>query len=106
MSYKDTPYFHVGRASDLVGKDRILYRFLEMVPGILSVGSLILTVFLSAFYPFYAAIFIIAFDLYWLLKTLYLSAFLRRNWKRLKHNRDADWKTKLAHFKYDHLYLY
>ncbi len=104
MSYKDSPYFHIGRATELSGNDRIIYRLFEMVPGILSWGSLIATILLSYFYPVAAAIFIIIFDLYWLLKTLYLSYFLHRNWKRLKHNLAMDWKEHLSHLKYEHIY--
>lgn len=104
MSYKDSPYFHVGRATDLQGRDRVIYRLFEMVPGFLSGGTLIATIFLSYYFPVAAAVFIIAFDLYWLLKTLYLSFFLRRNWKRLKHNLALDWKAQLEHLKYEHIY--
>lgn len=104
MSYKNSPYFHLGRATELSGGDYALYRFFEMVPGILSWGSLAATVVLSYFYPVAAAIFIIVFDLYWLLKTLYLSFFLGRNWKRIKHNMSADWKALLSHLKHEHIY--
>jgi hypothetical protein len=58
--YLKTPYFHVGRASELTGRDRKLYRALEMVPGFLTWGTLLGTVFLSYFAPTAAALFIIA----------------------------------------------
>lgn len=104
MSYKHSPYFHVGRATELSGGDRVLYRFLEMVPGLISWGTLLGTVLLSYFAPVAAALFIITFDFYWLLKTLYLSFFLSRNWKRLRHNISADWQSQLNHLKYEHIY--
>ncbi len=104
MNYKDSPYFHVGRASELKGRDRALYRFFEMVPGILSFGTVIITIFLSRYVPTAAAIFIIIFDLYWLLKTIYLSAFLRQNWKRTKHNLKINWTEMLEKTKYEHIY--
>ncbi len=103
MRYKNSPYFHVGRASDLTGKDKVLYRFLEILPGTLSVGTLVGIVFISAFLPIYAAFFIIAFDLYWLLKTIYLSAHLRQNWKRMKHNTELDWSERLSNIRYDNI---
>lgn len=93
--YHHSPYFHVGKASDLQGKDRILYRFLEMVPGLLSWGTIIGTILLSIFAPVVAAIFIITFDLYWLLKTFYLTMHHFHNWKRLKFNLATDWQKKL-----------
>ena len=72
MGYKDTEYLHVAHARDLKGKDRILYRLFEIFPGFLSWGTLIGIVLLSIYKPVVAAIFIIVFDLYWLLKTAHL----------------------------------
>ena len=95
MEYRQSPYYHVGNANDLVGKDRVIYRALEILPGFLTWGTLIGVVLLSAFLPTYAAIFIIAFDFYWLLKTTYLSVHLRQNWKRMKHNMELDWAERL-----------
>lgn len=94
---------HIGRASELEGSDRALYRFFEMLPGFLSWGTIILAIVLSKWVPVWAAIFIIIFDLYWLLKTIYLSAHLRRNWKRIKHNLDVDWQEQLRNFNYGHI---
>ncbi len=102
-NYQSTPYFRVGRASDLTGGDRVLYRFLEILPGLLSWSTILGTVVLSYYAPVAAAYFIIAFDLYWLLKNVYLSIHLRHNWKRIQHNLSLNWKEKLAPFKYDHL---
>ena len=53
--------------------------------------------------PVYAAVFIIAFDVYWFFKTIYLSAHLRQSWKRMKHNIALDWEERLKNFKYDHI---
>ncbi len=104
MDYSKTPYFHVAHARDLSGWDRVLYRFLEMIPGFISWGTLIGVVLLSIFYPVWAAIFIIVFDLYWLLKTVNLSFHHYYSWKRMKHNIRVDWHRMLENFKYEHLY--
>ncbi len=103
MNFKDSPFFHVGRASDLSGRDRTIYRLLEIIPGTLSWGTFLGIVFTSIYIPVYAAFFIIAFDLYWLLKTIFLSAHLRQNWKRLKHNTALDWSERLSNLKYDNI---
>lgn len=103
MEYKDTPYFKVGRASELTGSDRVLYRALEILPGFLSWGTIIGVILLSIYAPIVAAYFIIAFDIFWLLKTIYLSAHLRHNWKRLKHNMALDWAEMLSKLKYEHV---
>lgn len=103
MDYIKTPYYSVGKATDLTGKDRVIYRFLEMIPGMLAWGTLLGTIILSRYAPVVAAIFIIIFDIYWLLKTIYLSTFLRQNWKRLKHNISVDWSAMSANLKSDHI---
>ncbi len=103
MEYKNTPYYRIGRATDLVGKDRFIYRLLEILPGFLSWGTIIGVFLASYFIPFWAAIFIIIFDLYWLLKTAYLSIYLRHNWRKMKHNMVLDWSKMLVNLKYDHI---
>lgn len=103
MDFKETPYFHAGQASDLEGKDYYLYRFFEMVPGILAWGTIIGTLILSRYVPVYAAYFIIMFDLFWFLKTVYLSIHLRHNWRRMRHNMKIDWQEMISHMKYEHL---
>ncbi len=103
MEYKDTPYFHVAHARDLSGKDRVIYRLLEMFPGVLSWGTLVGIVVASIYKPVWAAIFIIIFDLYWLLKTIDLGYHQYHNWKRMKHNMAEDWYSQLSKFRYEHL---
>ncbi|HRH26437.1 MAG TPA: glycosyltransferase family 2 protein [Candidatus Paceibacterota bacterium] len=104
VEYKDTKYFHAAHAADFQGKDYVLYRFFEIIPGLLAWGTLIGAAVLSFFIPLWVAYFIIAFDLYWLLKNAYLSIHLRHNWKRLKHNMKVDWKGMLSNLKYEHLH--
>ncbi len=94
---------HIGRASELSGKDRVLYRSLEILPGFLAWGTILGAVFLSYFFPIYAAIFIIIFDFYWLLKTVYLSIYFRQNWRRMRHNMKLDWSSMLLNIKYEHV---
>lgn len=95
---------HIGRASELQGADRVLYRALEILPGALAWGSILGCIFLSYFAPVWAAIFIIVFDFYWLLKTVYLSSYLRRNWRRLRHNQALNWQTMLENVNHQHVY--
>ncbi len=96
---------HIGRASELEGKDRVLYRALEMLPATLAWGTIIGSIVLSYFLPIWMAIFIIIFDIYWLIKTIYLSAHLRQNWKRMRHNMSLDWLKRLKDesLSYDHI---
>jgi hypothetical protein len=111
MSKKDhlLPYarradFHVGRAPELSGRDRFFYRVLEVLPGFASWATLIAVVLTSIYAPFIAAYFIIAFAVYWVLKTAFLSYHLRHNWKRLRHHMAVDWEKQIERFEYGHLY--
>jgi len=102
MSY---PYLRVAFSPDLTDKkDRLVYRFLEILPGALSWSTLALLVLASWQKPIWAALFIIAFDVYWLIKSVYLSVHLRVNWKRLRKNLKTDWEERLKNFKYDHFW--
>ena len=104
MNYKDTPYFHIAHAKDLSGKDKFIYRLLEILPGFLSWGTLLGTILLAAFLPVWAAIFIIIFDLYWVLKTVHLSFHHYYNWRRMKFNIKQDWQFLLSKMKHEYLY--
>ncbi len=104
LPYAQRDDFHVGRATDFSGKKYWIYRGLEILPGVLSWGTLIGVILLSIYTPFFAAYFIIAFALYWVLKTGFLSYHLRYNWKRLRHHMALDWGSLIERFTYDHLY--
>src|SRR5665213_637406 len=104
MDYKNSPYYRIGRASDLSGTDRFIYRLFEIFPGLLAWLTIFAIFFFSFRAPFYAAIFIIVFDIYWILKTFYLSFYLRQNWKKTQHNLSLDWHERLSHLKYDGIY--
>lgn len=93
-------YIHVGRASDLTGRDRLIYRLFEMLPGFLSLGTLIGLVLLAIFAPTVAAYFSIFFSGYWVFKTVFLSVHLGHNFRRLKHNMSIDWQERLQNLKY------
>ena len=88
-------YLHVARATDLTGRDRALYRFFEMLPGLLSFGTLGGFVALSFIQPVWAAYLTIIFSAYWLFKTAYLSMHLRYNFKRMRYNMQVNWREKL-----------
>ncbi len=89
-------YTKLSKYSDLSDpKERFLYHFLEILPGSLAWLTLILIVVLSFTSPVLMAIFIIVFDIYWLIKTVYLSLHLRQSFKKMRHNLSIDWMGKL-----------
>ncbi len=73
------------------------YRLLETIPGFLAWTTLIALVVLSWKLPLAAAVFIILFDIYWLLKTIYLSLHLRSTFKKMRENMAVNWLTRLIH---------
>lgn len=88
-------YLKIGRIEEIDNKkDRRLYRFLEILPGALSWGTLIILVFLSWLHPVFTAYFIIAFDVYWLLLVIFLGIHLLSSYSKMKKNISIDWKTK------------
>lgn len=104
LPYAQRSDFKVARATELTGKDRRFFRFLEIVPGVAAWTTIIGIVLASMYAPFWAAYFIIAFSIYWVLKTIFLSYHVRYNWKRLKHHMEIQWQPLIARFKYDHFY--
>ena len=103
MDKKD--YLDISKASDLKNpRERILYRFFEMIPGILSLGTLLGVLVLSWILPSAVAIFVICFCFYYLFRIFYFSlhqiigyfrtkAHMKKDWlKELKKIRGKDWK--------------
>jgi len=93
-------YIKIGFARDISdSKERIFFRFLEIMPGILSWGTILLMIFLSFRHPVWAAFFIIAFDIYWLLKTIFLSFHQQFSYKKMQAALNTDWMQKLKELK-------
>jgi Ca2+/Na+ antiporter len=87
-------YLKVGRATDLQGRDRRLYRFFEILPGALSFLTLFTLLVLSYFQPVWVAFFLIAFNVYWLLLVIYLALYLVAAYRKLKKNTAIDWRGR------------
>ncbi len=104
LPYARRADFHSGRATEFTGRDRVFYRLLEILPGFASWTTIIAVILASIYVPFVAAYFIIAFAVYWVLKTAFLSYHLRHNWKRLRYHMALDWEKRIERFEYDHLY--
>lgn len=88
-------YLKAASSKDLSGKDRIIYRLLEIIPGVLCWSTILGVVILSWLAPIFTAVFIISFDIYWLIKTFFLSLHLNANWKKLRKNLKIDWEKEL-----------
>jgi len=66
-------------------------RILEIIPGALSWGSIITLIMLSILMPITAAIIIIVFDFYWIIRTLYLTTLLLMAHRKLSRQKNKDW---------------
>jgi cellulose synthase/poly-beta-1,6-N-acetylglucosamine synthase-like glycosyltransferase len=89
-------YLKIGQANELAGRDKKIYRALEMMPGIFSWLTLLILLVLSYFKPVWVAYFIIAFDVYWLLLVMFLGIHLISAYVKTKRSLKADWVSKLA----------
>lgn len=74
--------------------DRYLQRSIEMLPGMISWTFLIGGVFVSIKAPVIVAVFIIIFDLYWMVKVFYITAFAVYGYRRMKLWENIDWLSR------------
>ncbi|HEX7259435.1 MAG TPA: glycosyltransferase family 2 protein [Candidatus Saccharimonadia bacterium] len=74
---------------------RWFIRMLEIIPGAITWTLLIGPIILSFFLPIYVSYFIIAFDLFWLLKALRMSTYLVRGYRRLRDHQALNWRERL-----------
>ncbi|MBU1045549.1 glycosyltransferase family 2 protein [Patescibacteria group bacterium] len=92
----DKYYLRIAFASDLEKtSERIFYRFLEMLPGLMTWLSFFGVILLSYFRPIWVSVFIIVFVIYWLSKTMYFSFHLKASYRQMKQHREIDWLGKL-----------
>ena len=89
-------YIEIAKANNLESsRDRALFRFFETVPALFSWGTLVLAFVLSWLAPVAAALFIIVFDLLWLLRISFLSFHQMASFSQMKKNLKTDWIEKL-----------
>ena len=82
-------------AQSLSKGEKKLQRFLEILPGLASWGSLIGILVLSFHKPVAAAVIIIVFDLYWLFRLFYTTIFLVLSYGLLSSESQTKWMKEL-----------
>lgn len=75
--------------------DRQKYRLLESIPGAAVWLSFLTAIILSWLMPLAAIVFILLFDLYWLIRVLYVLTYVVIAWKRFRAAIKVDWWQKL-----------
>ena len=89
----------IANHKDIISRKwRITYRIFEIIPGLSSWLILISALLLSFFKPIWVAIFIIVFDVQWLLKVIYLSFNLILSYKHFKRHLKINWLKKCKEF--------
>lgn len=102
---EDNYYLKIGRATEIADvKERYFYRALEILPAVLSWATLLAIIFFSWATPFFTAIFIIAFDVYWLFKTIFLSLHMRSTFNKMKVNMKKNWLLTLKGIDHENIY--
>lgn len=92
----ESSYLHIGKASDLKNpKDRKIYRFLEMLPGLLSWGTLIGAVIASWLAPIWASLFIMCFVVYFVLRMFYFLFLLWVGYRKMRKEEKKNWTKEL-----------
>ena len=76
-------------------KNYYKYRILEIIPGLLVWSTFIIAIILSFTWPIGGIYFIIAFDVYWILRIFYLMIYLLISWKKYRKAIKINWWKKL-----------
>lgn len=71
------------------------YRILEMIPGCMVWFTFGTAIILSLARPIWGVYFILIFDLYWVLRIIYLLVYLNISWKGFRRDIKIDWWQKL-----------
>jgi hypothetical protein len=74
---------------------RFWFRFFEILPGATVWLALISPFILSVYVPLAVTIFIILFDIYWLMRGVTYATLLVKGYRRMRKNSRTDWVSKL-----------
>jgi cellulose synthase/poly-beta-1,6-N-acetylglucosamine synthase-like glycosyltransferase len=84
---------------------RWFIRFLEIFPGAVTWLTLSAPIVLSLLQPIWVAYFIIAFDLYWMVKSFRMSTNLIRGYRKLHASQRVNWSERLNWVRDPNTYL-
>jgi hypothetical protein len=72
-------------------KGRFVQRFLEVIPGTLTWFTIIGMFVFSIIFPIWVAIFVIAFDVYWIFRTIFITTYSVIAYRKLEKGKRIDW---------------
>lgn len=70
---------------------RKIQRILEMIPGILTWTTIFGMIILSFFLPVWVAVFVIAFDVYWIFRTIFITTYSVVAYRKFREGKSIDW---------------
>ncbi len=92
----DSSYLRVARPQDIQNPaQRRIFRAFEMLPGVLAWSTFLLLVAASRFWPEQTSLALIAFIIFWFLRTLYFLAHLIAGYRQTQEYQRVDWQRKL-----------
>jgi len=80
-------------------KDKKIQRTLEIIPGVLTWATLIGMPLFSFLFPLWVAVFVILFDIYWIHRTIFISAYSVNAYKKLLRGKNTDWWRRCQNIK-------
>lgn len=89
----------------VVPGERAVQRVLECIPGTLSWGALLAMVLVSIYQPFWGAVFILIFDIYWIYRAVYISIFTLIAKYQVRVGEQIPWQERLSYLKREDEYL-
>jgi hypothetical protein len=75
----------------MLSKNSLTWRLLEILPGLTTWVALLVPVVLSFRVPWLVAIFVLIFDLYWLLRSIRMVVNTIRTYRYMRHDRHVAW---------------
>src|SRR3989344_1369795 len=89
-------YINISSAKDISSrKNKVIYRLFEIIPGALSLGTLLGVFVFSWLAPVWISLFVISFCFYYLLRIFYFSAHQIAGYLKTKKHLKSNWLQKL-----------
>ncbi len=79
-----------------VPSERKIQRLLEVIPALLTWLTLIGMIVFSMFIPIWVSVFIIAFDIYWIHRTIFISYYSVKAYKKLQRGQKINWLDRCS----------
>jgi len=83
--------FYFPNPRTTVPREKKIQRVLEMIPGILTWTTILGMFIFSFLVPVWVSVFIIAFDIYWIFRTVFIASYSVAGYRKLRDGKNIDW---------------